>query len=960
MAIYKEGSMSSETLNWRELYRSYYPGLKGFLNDNARSVKALCKRAVKICALKSKYEPMTNEELQAQTGILKERLKNGEKLNDILNDAFAVIREAGRRVLNMEHFPVQLMGGIAIFQGRIAEMGTGEGKTLVATLPAYLEALSGEGVHVVTVNDYLASRDAAWMGKIYNFLGVSVGVIVHEMDNDAKKAAYNADITYCTNSELGFDFLRDNMVVYKKDKVQRVLNFAIVDEVDSILIDEARTPLIISGRGDKSGELYLKADSFARTLSGDTDYTIEEKERTIMLTEEGVEKAEKYFKVENLTDLENSDLYHHIQNALKAHELMKKDRDYIVSDGEILIVDEFTGRVMIGRRYSDGLHQAIEAKERVMIKNENKTLATITYQNFFRMYKKLSGMTGTAKTEEEEFRDIYSLDVVTIPPNKPSQRLDEHDVIYKTRDAKLKAIVEEIERRHEIGQPILVGTVSVEKSEELSTMLRNKHIPHNVLNAKNHKMEAEIVAQAGKYGQVTIATNMAGRGTDIVLGGNPEFAAKARMEANGYSKEIIEAATSFVPTTNTDVLAAKEYFNRQYEEFKKQTDAEKQQVLAVGGLRIIGTERHDSRRIDNQLRGRSGRQGDPGSTQFFISCEDDVARIFGGDRLKMIMSTMNIPEDQPIVSKTLTRLIESAQRRVEGRNYSIRKQVLSYDDVMNAQREIIYKQRGQVLDGMDVHDQILDMMDSLSEEIIGYYADYKQDYTEWDYKAFNDSLENKMVPKDSNLMTPELAECFDIYKLKDVVMKAANASYEKLINDTKEQLALIYKAVADQGHGDDEKLAWLKQVATTGEGYDFGDVERVVLLTSVDRKWMTHIDDMDTLRHGIGLRGYGQRDPVISYREEGWGMFDDMVEGIHSQTASTLLKMTPFGAAMTMLSLHGIRIRVDRPKEEEHAGVKQARRSVTKEIGRNDPCPCGSGLKFKNCKCKEYHPDLYK
>ena len=952
--------MSSETLNWRELYRSYYPGLKGFLNDNARSVKALCKRAVKICALKSKYEPMTNEELQAQTGILKERLKNGEKLNDILNDAFAVIREAGRRVLNMEHFPVQLMGGIAIFQGRIAEMGTGEGKTLVATLPAYLEALSGEGVHVVTVNDYLASRDAAWMGKIYNFLGVSVGVIVHEMDNDAKKAAYNADITYCTNSELGFDFLRDNMVVYKKDKVQRVLNFAIVDEVDSILIDEARTPLIISGRGDKSGELYLKADSFARTLSGDTDYTIEEKERTIMLTEEGVEKAEKYFKVENLTDLENSDLYHHIQNALKAHELMKKDRDYIVSDGEILIVDEFTGRVMIGRRYSDGLHQAIEAKERVMIKNENKTLATITYQNFFRMYKKLSGMTGTAKTEEEEFRDIYSLDVVTIPPNKPSQRLDEHDVIYKTRDAKLKAIVEEIERRHEIGQPILVGTVSVEKSEELSTMLRNKHIPHNVLNAKNHKMEAEIVAQAGKYGQVTIATNMAGRGTDIVLGGNPEFAAKARMEANGYSKEIIEAATSFVPTTNTDVLAAKEYFNRQYEEFKKQTDAEKQQVLAVGGLRIIGTERHDSRRIDNQLRGRSGRQGDPGSTQFFISCEDDVARIFGGDRLKMIMSTMNIPEDQPIVSKTLTRLIESAQRRVEGRNYSIRKQVLSYDDVMNAQREIIYKQRGQVLDGMDVHDQILDMMDSLSEEIIGYYADYKQDYTEWDYKAFNDSLENKMVPKDSNLMTPELAECFDIYKLKDVVMKAANASYEKLINDTKEQLALIYKAVADQGHGDDEKLAWLKQVATTGEGYDFGDVERVVLLTSVDRKWMTHIDDMDTLRHGIGLRGYGQRDPVISYREEGWGMFDDMVEGIHSQTASTLLKMTPFGAAMTMLSLHGIRIRVDRPKEEEHAGVKQARRSVTKEIGRNDPCPCGSGLKFKNCKCKEYHPDLYK
>ena len=951
--------MSSEALNWRELYKSYYPGLKGLLNDNARSVKALCKRAVKICELKSKYEPMSNEELQAQTGILKDRLKNGEKLNDILNDAFAVIREAGRRVLNMEHFPVQLMGGIAIFQGRIAEMGTGEGKTLVATLPAYLESLSGEGVHVVTVNDYLAARDAAWMGKIYNFLGVSVGVIVHEMDPEAKKKAYNADITYCTNSELGFDFLRDNMVVYKKDKVQRVLNFAIVDEVDSILIDEARTPLIISGKGDKSGELYLRADSFARTLSGDTDYTIEEKEKTIMLTEEGVEKAEKYFKVENLTDLENSDLYHHIQNALKAHEMMKRDRDYIVSDGEILIVDEFTGRVMIGRRYSDGLHQAIEAKERVMIKNENKTLATITYQNFFRMYKKLSGMTGTAKTEEDEFRDIYSLDVVTIPPNKPSKRLDEHDVIYKTRDAKLNAIIAEIEKRHATGQPILVGTVSVEKSEELSTMLRNKHIPHNVLNAKNHKMEAEIVAQAGKYGAVTIATNMAGRGTDIMLGGNPEFAAKARMESNGYTKEIIEAATSYVPTTNTDILAAKEYFNKQYEEFKKQTDAEKEQVLAVGGLRIIGTERHDSRRIDNQLRGRSGRQGDPGSTQFFISCDDDVARIFGGDRLKMIMNTMQIPEDQPIVSGTITRLIESAQRRVEGRNYSIRKQVLSYDDVMNAQREIIYKQRGEVLDGMDIHDQVLEMMDDLSEEIIGYYADYKQDYNEWDYEAFNNSLESKMVPKGSNLMTPKLAECFDIYKLKDVVMKCANESYENVIKSTKEQLEVIYKTLADQGHGDDENLAWLKQVATTGEGYDFGEVERVVLLTSVDSKWMTHIDDMDTLRHGIGLRGYGQRDPVISYREEGWSMFDDMVEGIHSQTASTLLKMTPFGAAMTMLSLHGIRVRVERPKEE-HAGVQQAKRSSIKEIGRNDPCPCGSGLKFKNCKCKEYHPELYK
>ena len=951
--------MASEQFNWKELYKSNYPGLKGIFNDNARSVRALAKRAQLICDLKGKYEAMSNEELQNQTNVLKERLANGETLDHILNDAFAVIREAAKRVLEMEHFPVQLMGGIAIFQGRIAEMGTGEGKTLVATLPAYLEALSGKGVHVVTVNDYLASRDAAWMGKIYNFLGVSVGVIVHDKTPEEKRAAYNSDITYCTNSELGFDFLRDNMVVYKKDKVQRELNFAIVDEVDSILVDEARTPLIISGRGEKSNELYTKADSFARTLREEEDFTIEEKEKGIMLTDEGVAKAEKFFNVENLTDLANTELYHHIQNALKAHNMMKRDRDYIVSDGEILIVDEFTGRVMIGRRYSDGLHQAIEAKERVKIKNENKTLASITYQNFFRMYKKLSGMTGTAKTEEEEFRDIYSLDVVTIPPNKPSQRDDEHDLIFKTRNGKINAIVAEIEKRHATGQPILVGTVSVEKSEELSQLLRNKRIPHNVLNAKNHKMEAEIVAQAGKFGAVTIATNMAGRGTDIVLGGNPEFAAKARMENNGYSREIIEAATSFIPTTDSDILAAKDYFNKQYAEFKKETDIEKQKVLEVGGLRIIGTERHDSRRIDNQLRGRAGRQGDPGSTQFFISCEDDVARIFGGDRLKMILETMNIDEDTPIASGTISRLIESAQRRVEGRNYGIRKQVLSYDDVMNAQREIIYKQRAEVLDGKDVHDQILDMMDSLSEEIIGYYADYKVDYNDWDYKAFNDSLESKMIPKGSNLMTPELASDFDIYKLKDAVMKKANETYEALISDTKKQLTVIYEKFKEEGHGDDEPLAWLKQIAES-ETMDFGEIERLALLMAVDAKWMTHIDDMDVLRHGIGLRGYGQRDPVLSYREEGWTMFDNMVEEIHAQTAQSLLKLTPFGAVSTYLKLHGIRIKIERPEDESHGGVQSQARNPLKTIGRNDKCPCGSGLKFKNCTCKEYHPDLYK
>ena len=652
-------------------------------NDNDRKVKKLRKIAFKVDALAPVYKDMSDEELVSQTDILKARLEN-ETLDDILPDAYAVVREAGERVLGMRHFFVQIMGGIALHQGRIAEMATGEGKTLVATLPAYLNALAGKGVHVVTVNDYLATRDAAWMGKLYKFLGLSVGVVVPGMQPEQKRAAYECDITYCTNNELGFDFLRDNMVVRKSDKVQRELSFAIIDEVDSILIDEARTPLIISGRGGKSGEMYKSADNFAKQCREGEDFTIEEKEKTIMLTDDGVAKAERFFRVENLTDLNNTDLYHHIQQALKAHFIMKRDKDYIVSDGEVLIVDEFTGRIMIGRRYNEGLHQAIEAKEHVVIRSENKTLATITFQNFFRMYHKLSGMTGTAKTEEEEFQSIYALDVVTIPPNKPSQRKDEHDQIYTKIGGKMTAIVGDIIESHEKGQPVLVGTISVEKSEELSDILRRKGIVHNVLNAKFHKQESEIIAQAGRFGAVTIATNMAGRGTDIMLGGNPDFQAKQKMEKDGYPLEVIELASSPHPSDDEEIIKAKEVYRYHYEAFKKNCDEEKEKVIAAGGLRIIGTERHESRRIDNQLRGRAGRQGDVGSTVFYISLEDDVARIFGGDRLKMYLDRFSFPDDIPISNPIITRQVESAQRRFEGRNFSIRKQVLSYDEIGRA------------------------------------------------------------------------------------------------------------------------------------------------------------------------------------------------------------------------------------------------------------------------------------
>ena len=890
--------------------------MASIFNENERKLRKIKKIALKVDALGDKYAAMSDAELAACTGLFKERYTAGETLDDLLPDAYAAVREAASRVLGMRPFFVQVMGAVALHQGRIAEMGTGEGKTLVATMPSYLNALAGKGVHVVTVNDYLAERDAAWMGKVHRFMGLSVGVIKQRGSMDEKRAAYSADITYCTNNELGFDFLRDNMVVRREMKVQRELNFAIIDEVDSILIDEARTPLIISGKGDKSGDLYERADKLARQMKEGVDFTIEEKEKTIMLTDLGIEKAERFFGVVNLTDIENTTLYHHIRQALRAHYMMFKDRDYIVEGGEVLIVDEFTGRVMIGRRYSEGLHQAIEAKEGVTVRSEDRTLATITFQNFFRMYSKLSGMTGTAKTEEDEFKGIYALDVVTIPPNKPSMRRDEHDRIYTTTEGKLNAIIADIKECYGRGQPVLVGTVSVEKSEELFKRLTRQGVRARVLNAKHHKSEAEIIAQAGRSGAVTIATNMAGRGTDIMLGGNPEFMVRAALEKDGYPLEIIEMALSPHDYEEEEVKKAKDEYNRLYPRYKAECDEDKAKVVAAGGLRVIGTERHESRRIDNQLRGRSGRQGDPGSTVFYISMQDDVARIFGGDRLKAIADAMHFPDDEAIANGAISRQIERAQKSVESRNFSLRKQVLSYDDVMNVQRELIYKERGKVLDGLDVHEQVLDMIDSLAEEIIGYYADYGTDYHDWDYEAFNKALAARMgvapvgedgAPKP--LMNAELAACYDVYKLKKAVLDIAVKNYE-------------------------DKIARYKE-----EGIDFGEVERVVLLKTVDSKWMDHVDAMDALRRGIGLRGYGQRDPILSYREEGRQMFEDMVERIHSETASILLRVT-------------LQKREDGGKPQIRRDIAAAKRSVqraTPKVGRNDPCPCGSGKKYKNC-----------
>ena len=883
--------------------------------DNRKSIKRLQTIVDKVNAQESRFAAMSDDELRGMTDIFRDRLRNNyETLNDILPEAFAVVREAGKRVLEMRHFDVQIMGGACLHQGRIAEMRTGEGKTLVATLPAYLNALEGKGVHIVTVNDYLAKRDAEWMGKIHRFLGLTVGVAVSGMDNKEKRAAYACDITYATNNELGFDYLRDNMVTRARDKVQRELNFAIIDEVDSILIDEARTPLIISGRGGKSSEMYVQVQAFARTLKPD-DYEIEEKKKAINLSESGITKAEKFFNVENLADLDNTELNHYINNALRANFIMKRDQDYIVDKNEVLIVDEFTGRVMVGRRYSEGLHQAIEAKEHVRIQSENKTMATITFQNFFRLYPKLSGMTGTAKTEETEFKGIYNLDVVTIPTNKPNARIDENDVIYKTVKAKLDAVVADITDCYMRGQPVLVGTTTVEKSEHLSTMLRHNKIPHSVLNAKNHEREAEIIAQAGKKGSVTIATNMAGRGTDILLGGNPEYLALQRMRKEGMPEEEVSAAVSYYNTDDEAVLHARAVFRQYYDEFKKETDKNKAEVIAVGGLRIIGTERHESRRIDNQLRRRAGRQGEIGSTIFYLSMEDDVLRLFGGERMQAIANAFGTDDNTPLSMGLLSKAIENAQRSIEGRNYDIRKQVLEYDNVMNQQRTIIYSERNKVLYGENIHNEILAMMKDEVSVIVDDYTDPHKDWPEWDYEELNKEIERKLLPGDPEFLTRDRLEKWTLSEIKDQIYNAMMAYYDAKIDSAKQL------------------------------GLDFSEVERVILLRAVDFRWMDHIDQMDFLRRGIGLKAYGNQDPVIAYKKEGFDLFERMNANIQSDTVSMLMHVNIEKAPSREEK------KVDLVMSGGSEGAKSPRQAqaVSKKIGRNDPCPCGSGKKYKNC-----------
>ncbi len=881
--------------------------------DSRISLKRIRSQAEKIMALSSKYEKMTDEELKGQTAILKDRLAKGETLEDILNDAFAVVREASFRVLNMRHYLVQLMGGICVHQGRVAELKTGEGKTLMATLPAYLNALSGKGVHIVTVNDYLAKRDAEWMGKVHRFLGLTVGVNVHDMTDDQKRAAYACDITYGTNNEFGFDYLRDNLKTRLADMVQRGLNFAIVDEVDSILIDEARTPLIISGKGEKSSTLYLDCNRFVKTLKLDEDFTVDIQEKSVQITEQGAAKAERFFNIQNLADIENADLNHHIQQALKAHYIFKRDSDYIVSDGEIVIVDEFTGRLMIGRRYSEGLHQAIEAKENVTVRNENKTYATITFQNYFRLYNKLSGMTGTAKTEEEEFRTIYGLDVLEIPTNKPVQRKDLPDVIYSTAAGKTRAIIKEIIERHEKGQPVLVGTVTVEKSEEISRWLLKNRIKHNILNAKNHKREAEIIAQAGKLGAVTIATNMAGRGTDILLGGNPEYLAKQDLKNEGIDDETIETATSYVQNVSDEVKAVRERYRELLKKHSEVTDKEKEEVIALGGLHIIGTERHESRRIDNQLRGRAGRQGDPGSSLFFISLEDDLAKRFGGERLQGIYNAFKVDEDTPLQSKMLSRSIENAQRTIEGKNFGIRKHIIQYDDVMNTQRKVMYEERMKVLRGENVHQDVLNLIPDYVTDIINSNVNKGQEPSSWDKDKLNRALEEKALPAETAYITDEILSKWD---------------YDYIVKETIAKVIDCYE----------EKIAAYRE-----DGIDFNEFERFVFLKVVDTKWIDHIDAMDRLKRGISLRGYANEDPVIAYKKEGLEMFEEMTESIQNDVTNILLKSE---------------IRKVPQKEEkkdlvETGGSRDASSSgpivSTQTIGRNDPCPCGSGKKFKNC-----------
>lgn len=991
-------------------------------SDSRQAAKKLNKLALKVEELEPKYSSMTDEQLKDQTRVLKERLAAGETLDDIMFDAFAALREASWRVLKMKHFHVQIMGGICLHQGRIAEMRTGEGKTLVSTLPAYLNALTGKGVHIVTVNDYLAKRDAEWMGKVHKFMGLTVGVVVPGMDDNQKKQAYACDIVYGTNNELGFDYLRDNLKSSIAAMVQRELNFCIIDEVDSILIDEARTPLIISGRGGESSRLYEDVDRFVRTLTGgfdddkkdaekkaptrrkkgelskeeqeandrlaaiiqemeNWDYIIDRKEKSVTITEKGAEKAERFFGIENLADIENADLNHHIQQALKAHELFKRDEDYIVTnEGEIMIVDEFTGRLMHGRRYSDGLHQAIEAKEHVKVRNENKTHATVTFQNYFRLYNKLSGMTGTAKTEEAEFRTIYSLDVVEIPTNKPVQRKDYADMIYSTVEGKKRAIVNEIVERHTKGQPILIGTVTVDKSEEISRLLRRNGIKHNILNAKNHEREAEIVAQAGRFGAVTIATNMAGRGTDILLGGNPEYLAKKRMREEGYDHDMIEVAISYADRQFTEEeQTARDRYAELYAKFKAETDAEKVKVIEAGGLCIIGTERHESRRIDNQLRGRSGRQGDPGVSIFYISLEDDLAKRFGGERIKSIYNAFKLDDDQCLQSKMLSHSIENAQKAIEGRNFAIRKRTLQYDEVMNEQRKTIYGERLKVLKGEDVHSQMLKYIPDYVEKIVSETVNTDAMPEKWDEAALNEALKVKVYPDECTFeITRDMLEHWDYEMAIKKISKEVIAAYEqKIVN------------IKNDTHG---------QV-------DYHQIERNELLRSVDRNWIDHIDAMDQLRKGIGLRGYAQQDPVIAYKQEGYEMFTEMIERVQTITISRLLKgrivrvrpgmpmgrPTPAPApakpvAQQLPAENQAKPEAEaeeKPAEQPAQPAPEAKpanvqrvpmpgagglsmrpqeftpdptgkqnpfvRSKKKEVGRNDPCPCGSGKKYKDC-----------
>ena len=894
-----------------------------------RELKRIMPIVDKIESLEDEMKALTDEQLKGKTQEFKKRLAEGETLDDILPEAFAVMREASWRVLGMRHFRVQLIGGIVLHQGRIAEMKTGEGKTLVATLPVYLNALEGKGVHVVTVNDYLAKRDSEWMGKVYNFLGLSVGLIVHGLTNAQRRQAYNCDITYGTNNEFGFDYLRDNMVIYKEDMVQRDLHYAIVDEVDSILIDEARTPLIISGQGDKSTELYKIADSFVRRLKVkvftelddkednddiDADYIVDEKAHTATLTAQGVKKAEAFFGIENLSDSENLTISHHINQALRAHGLMKADRDYVVKDGEIIIVDEFTGRLMYGRRYSDGLHQAIEAKEGVKVERESKTLATITFQNYFRMYKKLSGMTGTALTEEQEFRDIYKLDVIVIPTNKPVARVDLNDVVYKNEAGKFNAVINDIVECHQKGQPVLIGTISIEKSELLSSMLKKRGIPHQVLNAKYHEKEAEIIAQAGKYGAVTIATNMAGRGTDIMLGGNAEYLAKQEMRKKGYSDELINQATGFNDTDDQEILGARAVFRELFEKFKEITNKEREKVVEAGGLHIIGTERHESRRIDNQLRGRAGRQGDPGSSRFYISLEDDLMRLFGSDKLSGIVERLGLEDDQPIEAKMLTNQIENAQRKVEGRNFSIRKNVLQYDDVMNKQREVIYAQRRKVLDGENLKDSFLKMFETIADSIVNLYCSENPHPDYWDWESIRAFAEGAYVPVGSLNFSKEEMEGLTKESLREKILELITNRYE-------------------------EKEAELGSELMR-------ELERVVLLRIVDQKWMDHIDAMEQLKHGIHLRSYGQRDPVIEYKFEGFEMFEEMNRNIQFDTVKVILN-THINREQEAPK----REKVAEPIEASHGDEpkKPVVKSQKDKVGRNDLCPCGSGKKYKKC-----------